>query len=470
MNLHRIGVAAAIVLALLVTPLPADVHDDAGRFGPEAVKKANALAAEMREKVGKDFVVETFAEIPADKKAAYEPAKKAAFFKTWAGERAKARKVNGIYILICKDPTYLQVTAGVETRKKAFPNADVDRLAQLILQHFQKREFDAGLTEGAAFALKTLEANLKDEPRCELAGTPPGVKVTQYAPAPGYSEGPTWRDGDLFFCSGALLRVDKDKKVFKYLDIGPAGTYLCGDGHILVCDNKVPALLDVSPEGKVGVVVDKFDGKKLNSLNDLTVDKDGNIYWTDPSGSTRENPIGAIFRVRPDGRVDRIADNLAFPNGLDVDPENKYLYVIESQTAKIPSLRLPADDKPLGPATVFYALGGSGGDGCVFDAAGNLWVADFSRPKTDTVPQHGRITVLSPAGKALAYLDVPAKVVSNITFGGPDHDEIFLTTGDPPGVFHAKVGVKGFKGHPGKPRKILRDLDLKPLNEPLPSK
>lgn len=467
MNLHRFGLAALILLVFSWTPLvEADVRDDGNRFGPEAIKKANAIAAELKEKVGKEFIVETFAEIPADKKGGYEPAKKAEFFKTWVDERARARKVDGIYILICKEPTYLEVTAGAETRKKAFPSADVDRLAQLMLQRFRKREFDAGLTDGAAFALKTMQANLKDEPRSELARKLSDVKVTLYAPAPGYSEGPTWRDGEVFFCSGALLRVNKDRKVFKYLDINPAGTYLCGDGHMLVCDNKGPALVDVSPEGKVGVVADQFDGKKLNSLNDLTVDRDGNVYWTDPSGSTREKPVGAIFRVRPDGKVDRIADNLAFPNGLDVDPASKFLYVIESQTAKILRYDLPADDKPLGPATVFYALGGSGGDGCVFDAEGNLWVADFSRPET----KHGRITVLSPAGKALAYLDVPAKVVSNITFGGPEHDEIFMTTGDPPGVFHAKVGVKGFKGHPGKMRKILRELDLKPLNEPLPDK
>jgi hypothetical protein len=60
--------------------------------------------------------------------------------------------------------------------------------------------------------------------------------------------------------------------------------------------------------------------------------------------------------------------------------------------------------------------------------------------------------------------------VSNLTFGGPKHDEIFVTTGDPAGVFHAKVGVTGFKGFPGKPLKILRRLDVKPLDEPLPEK
>jgi gluconolactonase len=292
------------------------------------------------------------------------------------------------------------------------------------------------------------------------------VKVERYAAAPEYSEGPTWRNGELFFCSGALLRVTRDRKVRKYLAINPAGTYLRGDGHILICDNKLPALLDLAPDGKVGVVVEKFRGKKLNSLNDLTVDRAGCVYWTDPSGSSREKPVGKIFRVWPDGQVDLLADDLAFPNGLDVDPGNRYLYVIESQTAKVLRYDLPRRGAKLGRAVVFFALGGSGGDGCVFDAAGNLWVADFHRPET----KKGRITVLSPEGKALAHLPIPAGQVSNITFGGPKHDEIFVTTGTPPGVFHARVGVVGFKGHPGKKLKIVRTLAIKTLDEPVKAK
>src|SRR6185369_11319918 len=147
--------------------------------------------------------------------------------------------------------------------------------------------------------------------------------------------------------------------------------------------------------------------------NDLTIDARGNVYWTDPEGSSAQNPIGQVFRVRPDGRVDLVATGLAFPNGLDVDPAGKYLYVVESQSKKILRYAVPADDQLLGKAELFYDLGGSGGDGCALDAAGNLWVADFHRPKTG----QGRITVLSPRGEVLAYLGVPAKVVSNITFG-----------------------------------------------------
>lgn len=297
------------------------------------------------------------------------------------------------------------------------------------------------------------------EPTGDLATRLAGVKFQRYAEAPGYSEGPTWRKGELFFCSGPLMRVDAHGAAHPYLELGPAGTALRADGHILVADNKYRALLDVAPDGKVGVIVDRFDGKPLRSLNDLTVDARGNVYWTDPEGSSLKEPVGSVYRVRPDGRVDRVASGLAFPNGLDVDPAGKFLYLIESQSKKILRYAVPSDDEPLGKAEVFYDLGGSGGDGCTFDAAGNLWVADFHRPDTGT----GRITVLSPDGKALAHLPVPAKVVSNITFGGPDLDEVFCTTGDPPGVFHAKVGVKGFAGHPGKAMPIGRYLNVVPL-------
>ena len=293
----------------------------------------------------------------------------------------------------------------------------------------------------------------------DLAKKLAGVTFDHYAQAPGYSEGPTWRDGEVFFCSGALLRVDAQKKVYKYLEINPAGTVLLANGHLLIADNKYKAILDVAPDGTVGVVADEVNRQPLRGLNDLTVDAKGNVYWTDPEGSTAANPVGDLYRVTPAGRVDKIGGGLAFPNGLDVDPAGKFLYVIESQTKKILRYALPADDGPLGKSELFYDLGGSGGDGCVFDAAGNLWVADFHRPDTMT----GRITVLSPEGKPLAHLPVPAKVVSNIAFGGKDHDEIFCTTGDPPGVFHAKVGVKGFAGHPGKPMTISRTLNVVPM-------
>ena len=297
------------------------------------------------------------------------------------------------------------------------------------------------------------------EPTGALAQRLAKIKFDHYAEAPGYSEGPTWRAGSVFFCSGALMRVTAPREVHQFLEIGPAGTVLLGNGHLLICDNKHKALLDLAPDGKLGVVAERFEMETLQSLNDLTLDARGNVYWTDPEGSSLDKPVGRLYRMRPDGRVDRIATGLAFPNGIEVDPASKHLFVIESQSKKILRYPLPADHELLGKPEVFYDLGGSGGDGCAFDAAGNLWVADFHRPDTKT----GRITVLSPEAKVLAHLPLPSKVVSNIAFGGANHDEVFCTTGEPPGVYHAKVGVKGFAGHPGKPLPISRYLNIVPL-------
>jgi gluconolactonase len=306
--------------------------------------------------------------------------------------------------------------------------------------------------------LAALMALAVPAPPASIAENLAAAKFTHYAKAPGYSEGPSWVNGDVFFCSDGLRRVDKAGNVALWLDIGPAGTVLRGDGHLLICDNKHKALLSLAPDGTLGVLADSFEGRPLNSLNDLTVDARGNIYWTDPGGSSLANPVGGIFRLRPDGVVSRIGNTFAFPNGLDVDPAGQFLQLIESQSKKILRFRVPADDQPLGASELFYDLGGSGGDGCAFDAAGNLWVADFQRPET----KQGRITVLSPEGKLLGQIDVPAQVVSNITFGGPDNDEIFCTTGTPAGVFHAKVGVKGFTGHPGVAMKTIRTIAVQP--------
>ena len=291
--------------------------------------------------------------------------------------------------------------------------------------------------------LSTSSLAVAAEPAGELAKKLADVKFEEYAAAPGYSEGPTWIGGEVFFCSGALLRVDAQKKVHKHMELGPAGTVQYAGGRLLICDNKYKALIDLSspgPDGQAGVVVEQFEGKRLGSLNDLTIDARGSVYWTDPENSSAKNPVGKVFRLRTDGKVEQVASGLAFPNGLDVDPASKFLYVIESQSKKILRYEITPDDGKLGPAAEFYNLEGSGGDGCAFDVDGNLWVADFHRPETGK----GRITVLSPKAEVLAYLPLPTKVVSNITFGGPNRDEIFCTTGDPPGVFHAKVGGEGF--------------------------
>ncbi|MBL8827264.1 MAG: SMP-30/gluconolactonase/LRE family protein, partial [Planctomycetaceae bacterium] len=189
----------------------------------------------------------------------------------------------------------------------------------------------------------------QESPTGPLAVKLAGVTFKHFAQAPGYSEGPTWRQGEVFFCSGALLRVTSDGRVGRYLSLNPAGTVLRADGSLLICDNKHKALLELTAAGKLNVLAEACDGEKLKSLNDLTIDARGNVYWSDPEGSSLAKPVGSVLRLTPKGVVSRVATGLAFPNGLDVDPASKFLYVIESQSKKILRFALPAsDDQPLG--------------------------------------------------------------------------------------------------------------------------
>jgi sugar lactone lactonase YvrE len=302
-----------------------------------------------------------------------------------------------------------------------------------------------------------------------LAAAPPteadlkkafAARAELYAAAPGYSEGPTWYKGSVFFCSGSLLRISPERKVTRYLDLGPAGTYLLADGRILICDNKYHALLELTPAGKVNVLADRFEGKPLRTLNDLTVDKEGNVWWTDPQSGDPKKPDGNVFRLTPGGTVSRVATGRAYPNGIEVDPAGKYLYLIESASKKVLRYPVPPADQPLGRPETFCTLK-TGGDGCAFDAAGNFWVTDFSG---------GEVAVFNPRGKYLGGVKVPAKAISNITFGGPKRDTLFVTTGGPDGVFRVPVGVEGFRLHPGAKYKVLRQLDLAVIDRPLPPK
>lgn len=291
--------------------------------------------------------------------------------------------------------------------------------------------------------------------------------VTRYATAAGDCAGPAWHQGDFLFCGDGLMRAADERSVRQHGDLSPAGTFSRSDGHLLVCDNRTRSLLDLTPDGRVGVLAESCDGQPLRSLNDVTQDADGNIFWTDPEDSSIDNPVGRVFRRRPDGHVDCVADDLAFPSGIEVDPRNQFLYVIESATNKVLRAELESFDYAPHPVSrrffPVFKLGGQGAAGCAFDAEGRLWVADSHPPGTDC----GRIVVLYRSKikpehdwEMVGQLNIPAAAVSGVTFGGPNHDELFCTTANPNGAFRSPVGVRGFRGHAGRPLSVLRYLEL----------
>jgi uncharacterized membrane protein YgcG len=144
-----------------------EVQDTAGFFKPETIAKVNDLLAEIGQKHNCDLLIETYATVPADKVAAVKAMDKEArtrFFQEWANSRARRRRVIGIYVQITKEPGHIQVEVGHETQKEAFTAKDRDRLRDILIEAFQKKDYDRGLLDGVQFVAKTLDENRVHEP------------------------------------------------------------------------------------------------------------------------------------------------------------------------------------------------------------------------------------------------------------------------------------------------------------------
>lgn len=264
------------------------------------------------------------------------------------------------------------------------------------------------------------------------AGLPPegGVKAVKVVEVPGYSEGVVvGPDGAVYISdvyNGTIYRVRREGVAEAWAKTGaPNGHKILADGTHLVCDGSQRAVLRLDAEGRVvGKAASEQDGKPLRAPNDLTLDGAGGFYFTDPGGSSRENPIGTVHYVDARGRTHLVADGLAFPNGIVLRPDGKTLLVGESNHNRVLVYTLASPGKATG-MRVFANLPPKGDgqiasepDGMCLDAAGNLYVAHYGMRQ---------VQVLSPAGRLLRSYAAGNLTTSNVAFGGPRMDQLYVT-------------------------------------------
>jgi hypothetical protein len=169
----RVRTRLSILAALVIFPAAAwaltpEVHDEAGFFKPETVKKADEIIKAIKQDKKKDLLIETFKHVPAGKEkeaTSSDHQEKDRFFSDWARERAREAKVNGIYVLICKDPPYIKVAVGNQTRKE-FGDEQRDHLGKILVDRFKKKEYDEGLLEAVRYVQSTLK-DASDHPNDE---------------------------------------------------------------------------------------------------------------------------------------------------------------------------------------------------------------------------------------------------------------------------------------------------------------
>lgn len=282
------------------------------------------------------------------------------------------------------------------------------------------------------------------------------VKAVKVVEVPGYSEGVVvGRDGAVYISdvyNGTIYSTGADGTAKEWARTGaPNGHKILPDGTHLVCDGSRHAVLHLDSAGKImGEASSECDGKPLRAPNDLTLDPRGGFYFTDPGGSGRENPVGTIHYVDARGKTHLAAGGLAFPNGIVLRPDGKTLLVAESHHNRILSYEVVAPGK-LGKMKVFARLPTKGDgqignepDGMCLDEEGNLFVAHYGMRQ---------VQVLSPAGKILRRYGAGNLTTSNVAFGGPRMDQLYVTgaLGEEKttrgGLFRLDLkGAKGLKG------------------------
>jgi len=216
------------------------------------------------------------------------------------------------------------------------------------------------------------------------------------------------------------------------------GLIFTSDGRLLGCQMDGAVVEYDKTSGKVAkVLADSFEGKRFNAPNDLIIDKEDGIYFTDPLYRAPEplpQGIQTVYYIANDGKVKRVTETIAAPNGIALSPDGKKLYVIPSMQAQMLVYDVLGPGS-LGKQSVFCTVrqpadkSGTGGDGMAVDEKGNLYVTT-----------HIGVQIFSPEGAAIGVLKIPQQP-ANVAFGGVDRKTLFVTART--GLYKALMPIAG---------------------------
>jgi gluconolactonase len=268
-----------------------------------------------------------------------------------------------------------------------------------------------------------------------------------------FTEGPLWHpDGFYYFAdvrASMLYRIvpGQPHQVVREKTGGGNGTTFDLQGRLVLCEGDNRRVTRQGADGRVEVLVDRFEGKRLNRPNDVVCRSDGSLYFSDPGLRVplgeREVEHAGVYRVAPDGAVSLVAD-FEYPNGLAFSPDEGRLYVANTRWAQyIHVLELDARGGMV-RRRIFADMSSdeTAGvpDGMKVDVEGRVYC---------TGP--GGTWVFAPDGTRLGIIRTP-EVPANVAFGGPDLRTLFLTART--SVYALRVRIPG-QPHPWYRRRAV---------------
>lgn len=272
--------------------------------------------------------------------------------------------------------------------------------------------------------------------------------IEQLATGLQWAEGPVWfGDGRYLLVSDIpndrILRWDDcsgQVSVFRQPAGHANGHARDAQGRLVSCEHLGRRITRTEHDGRITVLADRFDGRPLNSPNDIACAPDGSIWFTDPefgiSGdwegapATPEQPHGVYRLDAQTGALQRVIDDLAGPNGLAFSPDGGRLYVVESRARPHRLIwSYAVDGARLGDKRRLVDADGPGAfDGMAVDTEGRLWCGFGSsgQPEADAALLDG-VRVYSPAGVPLAHIHLPERC-ANLCFGGAKGNRLFMAS------------------------------------------
>ncbi|MBI2769429.1 MAG: SMP-30/gluconolactonase/LRE family protein [Burkholderiales bacterium] len=282
--------------------------------------------------------------------------------------------------------------------------------------------------------------------------------------------GMRWAEGPVYFPEGRYLLVSDipNNRIMKYDEVKGTFTvfrenanYANGNtrdrqGRLVTCEHSITRRITrTERDGRITVLADSFEGKRLNAPNDIVVKSDDSIWFTDPlfgiggewegSRAKPEQATTNVYRIAPDGKVSAVLTDLVNPNGLAFSPDEKKLYVVEWKGTPNRSIWSydVGDGASLSNKTKLIDGGAAALDGFRVDRDGNLWCGWGSNGALQAEPTDvgGRkvyqlqgksedldgVMVFNSTGKPLGFIRLPERC-ANLSFGGPKNNRLYMAS------------------------------------------
>lgn len=283
-----------------------------------------------------------------------------------------------------------------------------------------------------------------------LAGAPAGAQEPEVATTVAFTEGPTVdRDGNVYFTDIINQRImklgaDGVLSVFRERSNAANGLLIDPQGRLIACEGaaferpgvKVAGTPRVTRTdlrtGQIEILAESYEGKPLVGPNDVTIDGQGRLYFTELNGA-------AVYRIDGPGKIARIlaAPDVQRPNGIQIAPDDRTLYLVEANGAAggarlIRRYDLQPDGTVRNMRVHWDFSPGRSADGMSIDSQGNLYAAagmNQLRGTAETLATKTGVYVISPQGTLLKFIPIAEDYITNNAFGGADMKTLYITAG-----------------------------------------